>query len=124
MQLNTDQHSSRIKNQNRMNKQDFIRNNRGINDNSDLPEELLSSIFDEISRNEIVLDEEHTVKELEKMTAVGVSLSSRDLERQRRELFRREMRQIEKKSQSMMKRKDRTATPFKSALHKDHARSM
>ena len=52
--LNTDQHSSQIKGR-RMTREDFIKNNRGINDNADLPEEYLGGIFDEIAHNEIVL---------------------------------------------------------------------
>ena len=36
-----------------MTKQDFVRNNRGINDGQDLPEDLLSAIYDEILTNEI-----------------------------------------------------------------------
>ncbi|EAW11982.1 Arf family guanine nucleotide exchange factor SEC7 [Aspergillus clavatus NRRL 1] len=55
--LNTDQHSAKIKGR-RMTKEDFIKNNRGINDNQDLPDEYLGSIFDEIANNEIVLDTE------------------------------------------------------------------
>ena len=54
--LNTDQHSAQVKN--RMTVEDFIKNNRGINDNANLPEEYLSGIFDEIQHNEIVLDTE------------------------------------------------------------------
>ncbi|KAJ6010331.1 hypothetical protein N7451_001743 [Penicillium sp. IBT 35674x] len=55
--LNTDQHSAKIKGA-RMTKEDFIKNNRGINDNQDLPSEYLVSIYDEIAKNEIVLDTE------------------------------------------------------------------
>lgn len=55
--LNTDQHSAKIRG-NRMTPEDFIKNNRGINDNQDLPEEYLRGIFDEIAHNEIVLDTE------------------------------------------------------------------
>ncbi|KAJ5540439.1 hypothetical protein N7494_005515 [Penicillium frequentans] len=55
--LNTDQHSAKIKGP-RMTKEDFIKNNRGINDNQDLPSEYLVSIYDEIANNEIVLDTE------------------------------------------------------------------
>lgn len=124
LMLNTDLHSTRIKDQNRMNKSDFIRNNRGINDNGDLPDDFLGAIFDEIQRNEIVLDEERTVKELERMTSVGVSTSAREMDKQRREIFRREMKQVEKKSQTMMKLKNRVVAPFTSAVHVDHARSM
>jgi brefeldin A-inhibited guanine nucleotide-exchange protein len=55
--LNTDQHSSKMKGP-RMTKEDFIKNNRGINDNQDLPSEYLIGIYDEIANNEIVLDTE------------------------------------------------------------------
>ncbi|TKA30188.1 hypothetical protein B0A50_02907 [Salinomyces thailandicus] len=54
--LNTDQHSAQVKV--RMTPEDFIKNNRGINDNADLPEEYLRGIFEEITHNEIVLDTE------------------------------------------------------------------
>ncbi|KAI5305943.1 SEA (Seh1-associated) complex subunit, partial [Ascosphaera pollenicola] len=57
--LNTDLHSSSFKGK-RMTKEDFINNNRGINDNSDLPPEYLGAIYDDISQNEIVL---HTERE-------------------------------------------------------------
>jgi len=54
--LNTDAHSPQVKE--RMTKQDFIKNNRGINDGSDLPEDYLLEIYDEIYNNEIVLKDE------------------------------------------------------------------
>ena len=54
--LNTDQHSAQVKN--RMTIEDFIKNNRGINDNANLPDEYLQGIYDEIQHNEIVLDTE------------------------------------------------------------------
>ncbi|KAK4183415.1 hypothetical protein QBC35DRAFT_456308 [Podospora australis] len=54
--LNTDLHSSQVVR--RMTKQDFIKNNRGINDNADLPDEYLLGIYDEIQKNEIVLNSE------------------------------------------------------------------
>jgi brefeldin A-inhibited guanine nucleotide-exchange protein len=54
--LNTDQHSIQVKN--RMTPEDFIKNNRGINDNANLPDEYLTGIYDEIREHEIVLDTE------------------------------------------------------------------
>lgn len=54
--LNTDLHSSKIAR--RMTKEDFIKNNRGINDNADLPDEYLVTIYEEIAKNEIVLKSE------------------------------------------------------------------
>ncbi|KAK8223157.1 hypothetical protein HDK90DRAFT_113663 [Phyllosticta capitalensis] len=55
--LNTDQHSTKMKGR-RMTPEDFIKNNRGINDNADLPDKYLKDIYDEIASNEIVLDTE------------------------------------------------------------------
>jgi brefeldin A-inhibited guanine nucleotide-exchange protein len=55
--LNTDQHSANIKTK-RMTLEDFIKNNRGINDSADLPDDYLREIYDEIQSNEIVLDTE------------------------------------------------------------------
>jgi brefeldin A-inhibited guanine nucleotide-exchange protein len=55
--LNVDQHSAKIRG-NRMTPEDFIKNNRGINDNADLPDDYLRAIYAEISQNEIVLDKE------------------------------------------------------------------
>ena len=54
--LNTDLHSAKIAR--RMSKEDFIKNNRGINDNADLPDDYLLSIYDEIANCEIVLKSE------------------------------------------------------------------
>ncbi|KAJ1660460.1 guanine nucleotide exchange protein for ADP-robosylation factor [Dispira simplex] len=55
--LNTDLHSPQVKN--RMTKADFVKNNRGINENADLPEEFLHAIYDEIQHDEIILKDEH-----------------------------------------------------------------
>ncbi len=52
--LNTDLHSVKMKGK-RMTVEDFIKNNRGINDNANLPEDYLAGIYDEIAHNEIVL---------------------------------------------------------------------
>ncbi|CAN0881033.1 Brefeldin A-inhibited guanine nucleotide-exchange protein 1 [Linum grandiflorum] len=49
--LNTDAHNNMVKD--KMSKADFIRNNRGIDDGKDLPEEYLSTIYDQIVKNEI-----------------------------------------------------------------------
>ena len=55
--LNTDQHSVKLKGP-RMTIDDFIKNNRGINDNANLPDEYLFGIYSEIAENEIVLNTE------------------------------------------------------------------
>ncbi|URE30228.1 Guanine nucleotide-exchange protein [Musa troglodytarum] len=54
--LNTDAHNPMVKN--KMSPDDFIRNNRGIDDGKDLSEEYLRSLFDRISKNEIKMKED------------------------------------------------------------------
>lgn len=56
--LNTDAHSSTLAKQKRMSKEDFLKNNRGIDDGKDLAPAFLEEIYDEIQSHEIVLKEE------------------------------------------------------------------
>lgn len=49
--LNTDAHNAQVKS--KMSKEQFIRNNRGIDDGADLDVEFLGSLFDRINDNEI-----------------------------------------------------------------------
>ena len=89
--LNTDQHSEKLKGKARMTKEDFIKNNRGINDDADLPEEYLGSIYDEIRTNEIVLKGEREASKIDLVAASSVGIvegigrviynAGRDLER-------------------------------------------
>lgn len=54
--LNTDLHNPNIAANKKMTKEEFIRNNRGINDGKDLPKEYLENIYDEIKSNQIQVD--------------------------------------------------------------------
>ncbi|ETW75585.1 hypothetical protein HETIRDRAFT_107881 [Heterobasidion irregulare TC 32-1] len=54
--LNMDAHNPQVKK--RMTRADFVKNNRGINEGADLPEELLSAIFDDIVNNGIRIKDE------------------------------------------------------------------
>lgn len=56
--LNTDAHNSMVKD--KMTKADFIRNNRGIDDGKDLPEEYLGALYDQIVKNEIKMNAENS----------------------------------------------------------------
>ncbi|KAK6241443.1 Sec7 domain - like 3 [Theobroma cacao] len=57
--LNTDAHNSMVKD--KMTKSDFIRNNRGIDDGKDLPEEYLGALYDQIVKNEIKMNADSSV---------------------------------------------------------------
>jgi brefeldin A-inhibited guanine nucleotide-exchange protein len=52
--LNTDLYSTKIRGR-RMTPEDFIKNNRGINDSADLPDDYIRSIYEDIAASEIVL---------------------------------------------------------------------
>ncbi|KAL7464949.1 hypothetical protein ACHAXS_005280 [Conticribra weissflogii] len=51
--LNTDLHNPNMKDERRMTLEQFIRNNRGINDGADLPVEFLTSLYQDIKNDEI-----------------------------------------------------------------------
>jgi golgi-specific brefeldin A-resistance guanine nucleotide exchange factor 1 len=51
--LNTDLHNPHIAMNKKMTKEEFIRNNRGINNHNDLPRDYLENIYDEIKSNQI-----------------------------------------------------------------------
>ncbi|EQL03408.1 SEC7-like protein [Ophiocordyceps sinensis CO18] len=103
--LNTDQHSSKIAK--RMSKEEFIKNNRGINDNADLPDEYLISIFDEIASNEIVLNSEReaaaaagTLASQPTGLAAALSNVGRDLQR---EAYVQQSEEISLRSEQLFK---------------------
>ncbi|KAF8421295.1 hypothetical protein EV426DRAFT_222858 [Tirmania nivea] len=57
--LNTDQHSPKVKESNRMKLEDFTRNLRGVNGGKDFGMEYLRAIYTTIKTKEIVLPDEH-----------------------------------------------------------------
>ncbi|KAI4367330.1 hypothetical protein MLD38_023080 [Melastoma candidum] len=58
--LNTDAHNNMVKD--KMSKADFIRNNRGIDDGKDLPEEYLGALYDQIVKDEIKMSSDSSVQ--------------------------------------------------------------
>ena len=69
--LNTDLHNPQIKK--RMTKAEFLKNNRGINDSKNLPDEYLGTIYDEIANNEIKMKDEQEQAANQKATNYGTS---------------------------------------------------
>ena len=82
--LNTDAHNPQVKKP--MSKDEFIRNNRGIDDGKDLDKDMLESIYDEINNNEIRMKDE--VEASGPQTAAGGGIANalatvgRDLQRE------------------------------------------
>ena len=118
--LNTDQHSAKIKA--RMTVEDFIKNNRGINDNANLPDEYLVGIYDEIAKNEIVLTTERenaaAMGIMPQPAAVGIAsrvsqaflTAGRDLQREAYAQASEEMsKKAEQRLRNMIKSQRRTS---------------
>lgn len=64
-----------------MTKTDFYKNNRGINDGADLPEDFLGAIYDDIGRNEIRMKDEVDAGTGKILPGGGLSLG-RDLQKE------------------------------------------
>jgi brefeldin A-inhibited guanine nucleotide-exchange protein len=118
--LNTDLHNPQVKK--RMAKEDFVRNNRGINDNKDLPPEYLHGIYDEIAGNEIKLKDDPLASAANRAlnTASAVSVSRKA----RREAFNSALEEISAKVEFYFDKKRKKASPWINALHVDHVRNM
>ncbi|KAG8914569.1 guanine nucleotide exchange protein for ADP-robosylation factor [Tulasnella sp. 408] len=128
--LNTDLYNPQVKN--RMTKPGFLRNNAGINDGSDLPEELLNSIFDEIASNEIRMKDEVEAAILNApvpASGLGALALGRDLQK---EAYVMQSTGMANKTEALFKTMMRaqkkggpkTSEQFFSASHSVHVRPM
>ncbi|XP_020383334.1 brefeldin A-inhibited guanine nucleotide-exchange protein 2 isoform X1 [Rhincodon typus] len=115
--LTTDLHSPQVKN--KMTKEQYIKMNRGIHDNKDLPEEYLSSIYDEIAGKKIAMKETKEFSVTPKSTKPSVAT-----EKQRRLLYNLEMEQMAKTAKVLMEAVSHAQAPFTSATHLEHVRPM
>ncbi|XP_011641579.1 brefeldin A-inhibited guanine nucleotide-exchange protein 1 [Pogonomyrmex barbatus] len=113
--LTTDLHSPQVKN--KMTKEQYIRLNRRISDNEDLPEEYLSKIYDEIAGNEIKMKSNPNNSRL-----AGKQLISS--EKKRRLLWNMEMEVISTAAKNLMESVSHVQAPFTTAKHLEHVRPM
>lgn len=117
MLLNTELHSPNVRRA-RMSVQDFITNNRGINDGLDLPDDYLTEIYNEIHANEIKLVSE------QQQAAIRGGADSRDS----REAYLVASEVISSKTaklfKSMTARERRSASMYYNASHAEHIRPM
>ncbi|XP_073535530.1 brefeldin A-inhibited guanine nucleotide-exchange protein 1 isoform X2 [Phyllobates terribilis] len=115
--LTTDLHSPQVKN--KMTKEQYIKMNRGINDSKDLPEEYLSSIYNEIAGKKISMKETKELAITTKSSKPSVAS-----EKQRRLLYNLEMEQMAKTAKALMEAVSHVQAPFTSATHLEHVRPM
>mmetsp|Transcript_58738 Transcript_58738/g.137076 ORF Transcript_58738/g.137076 Transcript_58738/m.137076 type:complete len:1749 (+) Transcript_58738:59-5305(+) len=115
--LQTDLHNPGIKK--KMSKEDFVWNNRGINDGSDLPKEYLEKLYESVKENPFSLDEDQEARNrMESQAAQGAT--------QKFELFVRETESIVQKSQELMKQKvlKNKDSKFVAAQNVEHVRPL
>ena len=112
--LTTDLHSSRIKK--KMTKEEFIKNNRGINDSEDLPEEYLAEIYDEIASSEIKMKASSTLVEKTIVTDY----------KKRQKVWDQTSANISKTAEELMEHaaSNPEENLFTSATHLEHVRPM
>ncbi|KHN85376.1 Brefeldin A-inhibited guanine nucleotide-exchange protein 1 [Toxocara canis] len=101
---------------NKMTKEQYIAMNSGINDQSDLPQQYLSDIYDEIAGNEIRMKAGHN--KLPKQNASATS------ERQRKLLQNVELAQMANTARGLMEAASHYEAAFTSASHYEHVRPM
>ena len=118
--LQTDLHNPSIKEERRMTKEGFVRNNRGICDGGDLPEEFLTSIYDRIKVNPFSLKEDDEARDKigdganDKKNATAVlgpsgffSSHYVEIDRTRESNFQKERDQMVRNTESLLRRKKR-----------------
>lgn len=114
--LTTDLHSPQVPVRNKMTKEQYIRMNRGINDQSDLPQQYLSDIYDEIAGNEIKM--KAGLNKLPKQSASATT------ERQRKLLQDFELATMAQTARALMEAASHYEAAFTSASHYEHVRPM
>jgi brefeldin A-inhibited guanine nucleotide-exchange protein len=111
--LTTDLHSAHVKK--KMTSEEFVKNNRGINDDEDLPKEYLSKIYEEIADNEI------------KVKPTGSNVGKRSLtqdQKTRNLIWSQESNTISQTAGALMESASSKKDVFTSARHLDHVKPM
>ena len=111
--LNTDLHNPSIKEEKKMTKDGFIRNNRGISDGQDLPKEMQLDIFDRIKETPISLKEDDDARERAADPKAGNVLSPAvfftnhydEVDKTKESNFTKERDHIVRTTESLLKRR-------------------
>ncbi|KAE8992320.1 hypothetical protein PF011_g17592 [Phytophthora fragariae] len=108
--LQTDLHNPSIPEEKKMDKAGFLRNNRGINDGKDLPEDYMGAIFDRIKATPISLKEDDDFRSRRGGPAMstasslfGASGAAND--RMRRDAYIKERESMVRQSEALFKRR-------------------
>lgn len=114
--LNTDLHNPSIKPERRMTVESFIRNNKGIANGGDLPEEFLTGIFNRIKEKPFSLKEDDDAREKVSKESTrdlfeslfvfdGPAIFGSSAEEKKREKFRKEREEMMVASEQLFKKR-------------------
>ena len=113
--LNTDLHNPSIKPERRMTLESFLRNNKGIADGGDLPEEFLTGIFNRIKEQPFSLKEDDEAREkvskessgdmYSLFTFEGPTIFGSSAEEKKREKYRKEREEMMAASEQLFKKR-------------------
>ena len=115
--LNTDLHNPAIKEERRMTKEGFVRNNSGICNGEDLPADFLHAVFDRIKASPISLKEDDDARDKTQGGAVGTekavsggtgllfSSPYTEIDRKRENDYQKERDEILRNTESLFRRK-------------------
>ncbi|EEY64176.1 brefeldin A-inhibited guanine nucleotide-exchange protein, putative [Phytophthora infestans T30-4] len=102
--LNTDLHNPQVK-KNKMSKEQFVKNNRGIDNGSDLPKRFLEEIYDDIAHNPMHIKGSRVIPKATREAGV----SAADLENEK---FRGGIAKAVAQSEELMKDQSHTYNTF------------
>ncbi|CAL2032486.1 unnamed protein product [Caenorhabditis brenneri] len=117
--LTTDLHNKTIKN--KITKEGYISMNRGINDGGNIPKELLESIFDDISKNEIKMRAGATALLKSRVTPGQGVMGT---EEERRKMAAVEMEAMSQTARALMESASDIHSSFTPAQHQHHVKPM
>ncbi|GMF51557.1 unnamed protein product [Phytophthora fragariaefolia] len=108
--LQTDLHNPSIAEEKKMDKAGFLRNNRGINDGKDLPEDYMGAIFDRIKATPISLKEDDDFRSRRGGAATSATsslfgASGAATDRMRRDAYIKERESMVRQSEALFKRR-------------------
>ncbi|KAI9982620.1 hypothetical protein PInf_008592 [Phytophthora infestans] len=108
--LQTDLHNPSIAEEKKMDKSGFLRNNRGINDGKDLPEDYMGAIFDRIKATPISLKEDDDFRSRRGGAAPSATsslfgASNAATDRMRRDAYIKERESMVRQSEALFKRR-------------------
>ena len=110
--LTTDLHSTHVKK--KMTKEEFIKNNSGINESADLPKEYLSEIYEKIAESEI------KIKSMNSNPIRSTIIDSK----KRNQIWLHEVETISQTAGALMESASNRSDIFTSARHLEHVKPM